>query len=340
MLFNFRYRYATLLPTVIGMLLFIFQANHNIYALLSRVGLSVAHKTVLKKLRQLGADSDTQVREWVKECETGPFPAQIIFDNINKMRRAWEPSLGHQDNVQSGTSALLIKLVDVPDGAFKIESTSDHATSRASLTVDDMLDDIDWMHLRGVGRGLILRIFLKHIPSLRRHRSAVEKLFSETHAKHRLTLRKSEIRSLRCSAIDESTTAGTLQVIDDIVRQQLAIPEECLENYEIPTGGDQLSIDRLRKGVRATEKGDTPGETYRFTRKKLEMWHTKYNWAKASLRLNWWTDLGKDIFGLHHDCELLGRKLNPNNADFYPMHGLLEVRYEALVLEALRWVCC
>ncbi|KAF8221552.1 hypothetical protein L208DRAFT_1382213 [Tricholoma matsutake] len=69
-------------------------------------------------------------------------------------------------------------------------------------------------------------------------------------------------------------------------------------------------------------------------------WHMKWALQKCIFCLHWWDNAGKEIFGLHHDCDLLGcSKFNPVKCDFYPAHHILEDRFEALILDALRIMC-
>lgn len=46
---------------------------------------------------------------------------QILFDNVNKMKRTWRQSLRH-DGVKSGTAVTLVKLEDVPPRALEAEA--------------------------------------------------------------------------------------------------------------------------------------------------------------------------------------------------------------------------
>ncbi|KAK0243467.1 hypothetical protein EDD85DRAFT_786363 [Armillaria nabsnona] len=45
---------------------------------------------------------------------------QILFDNVNTMKRTWRQSLGH-DGVKSGTAVTLVKLEDIPPRALEAE---------------------------------------------------------------------------------------------------------------------------------------------------------------------------------------------------------------------------
>ncbi|GJF00723.1 hypothetical protein PsYK624_170210 [Phanerochaete sordida] len=341
MLLYIQYKFNTLFATIVGMLLFISRANHTIFAMCSRIGLSISRSDVLRKLHEIAKDSQKRLDDWIMQNPDGPFDGKVVFDNVNKMARAWDPTLGHRNILRCGTSAIVIKLEDVPEGALRLSPLLENIASnaRSKLTVEELKKDINWAHVRGIGTGHILRTLVKHVPALQRHNSNVEHLFSESYAVHRLRLRKSDITSLRCSGANEATTAGVNEALQDVYDAQLKLSDERLEDSILIVGGDQLSVDRTRKLQRAVLKGGTNAECGRFLRPQLELWHTKWNNGKNIVQLNWAPTIEAGTFGLRHDCELLQRQLNPTKCDFYPMHGLLEVRFEALTLEGIRLLC-
>ncbi|KAF7372949.1 hypothetical protein MSAN_00502000 [Mycena sanguinolenta] len=341
-LLSFRNRFALILPILIGLFAFTCNANRELISVLCRLGLSVSYKMVLAQLHVLGADSAAQLRLLGAFDEaTGPA-FLILFDNVNKMKRAWRAALGHKDEVKSGTASTIIGLVGVQPGAFLSEPLNRAIAEkkRAGLSVKQLKDDIDWDHIRGVGIGLVLRVWLKHIPALAPHHAAVEELFKSKHKKHILQLRKSDIRSTRLTNIDESTTVGAAAVLFNVIIGQLAVIPTTLYRWLVMICGDQLSIDLIRKLKDYTKKFNTPFTRHEWALPIIQLWHLKWNWQKAIFRLHWHPKLGKDIFGLHHDCELLERgKFNHEKCDFYPAHHILEDRFETVVLDALRLVC-
>jgi hypothetical protein len=214
----------------------------------------------LANLHVLAADSDAQLKilgTFTDELGPGFL---LLFDNVNKMQRAWQATLGHKDEVKNGTASTVIELEDVPPGAMRSEPLVEKMKQkvRLNLTFKQLLDDIDWPHIRGVGAGTILRMWLEHIPELSSHRVAVEELFTEPHAEHRLRLRKSKIRTPRPTNIDESTSVGAASVLRNLVLGQLRMLPVKLFKWMIMVCGDQLSIDRIRKIIRYTAKCDTP----------------------------------------------------------------------------------
>lgn len=123
----------------------------------------------------------------------------------------------------------------------------------------------------------------------------------------------------------------------NLVLDQLLIAMHWLNCWLIMICGNQLSIDRIRKIKMYMAKGDTPFERHEWALPVIQLWHLKWNWQKAIFRLHWFQPTGKDTFGLRHDVHLLARdKFNPEKCDFYPAHHILEDRFEALMLNALR----
>ena len=120
MLLNSWHQFLTLFPTIIGMLLFISRASHNVYSACSQVGLSVSRGDVLKKLHEIARDSQDELSRWVSQHPDKPFDGKVVFDNVNKMARARDATVGHRNIVHCRTSAIVIKLEDVPEGALEL----------------------------------------------------------------------------------------------------------------------------------------------------------------------------------------------------------------------------
>ncbi|KAJ7840470.1 hypothetical protein B0H13DRAFT_2239514 [Mycena leptocephala] len=338
----FRYRYAIVFPTFIGLFLFTCNAHRDIFALLCRVGFSVGYSTVLATLHVLAADSSSQLHTFGAAVQVAQPMFLLLFDNVNKMQRAWQQVLGKRDTLSSGCASTLIGLEDITEDAMDSGPLLKNIDEkkRKNLTVGELVDDIDWEHLEGVGSGTAAGVWTKHVPSLRTHAPSVTKKFRTTHAKHRLRLRKSDIRTMRNTDIDEAPTAGVAMQLHNLVADQLLILGNWLQGWLIMICGDQLSIDRIRKIKMYMGKGDTPFQRHDWALPVIQLWHLKWNWQKAIFRLHWFEPTGKGIFGLHHDVDLLTRtKFNHLKCDFYPAHHILEDRFDALMLDALRLLC-
>ncbi|KAI0687975.1 hypothetical protein BC835DRAFT_1419524 [Cytidiella melzeri] len=342
MMLAFRYRFANMFQKFLGVFLFSTNVHRDVFRVLCRIGLCISYNTTLELLQQLGDGQSETLKEWGQSVKDGIPLFQIIFDNINKAHHAWQKTLATYDEIQSGTAGAVIKLEDVPPGAFDRQAMEAHMKNnpRADLTFEELEEDINWDHIAGVGAATILRIWVHWIPVLATHSRAVEKLFSETHQRHRLRLRKTEIVTLRCSNINESTTKGVDSVLMDIVLKQLCIIPEWLATIFLFICGDQLTIDRIRKLIVYMRKAGSPFNCRIWARPTIQLWHMKWAWQKAIVRLHWYGELEKGTYGLHQDCHTLGRnKYNPVKCDFYPTHHLLQDSFEAMILEALRLIC-
>lgn len=341
MMLFFRNQLANVFQKFLAVFLFQNNIHREVFRILGHAGLCVSYKTTLELLTKLGEGQSDLLKAWGKSIQDGEPLFQVIFDNINKAHHAWQKTLATYDQVQSGTAGALIMLEDVPPGAFDRQRLDEHmkANPRAELTLDELVEDIDWEHIRGVGVATVLRIWTHWIPSLATHRTAVEHLFSETHQKHRLRLRKTKVVTLRCSNIDESTTQGVDEVLTDIFVQQLCLLPEFFANVFLFICGDQLSIDRLRKLIWHMRKAGSIFNRRLWVRPTIQLWHMKWAWQKAIIRMHWHPDIVRGTFGLHEDSHTLGRdKYNPVKCDFYPTHHLLRDCFETMTLEALRYV--
>ncbi|KAG8730375.1 hypothetical protein FRC11_006857 [Ceratobasidium sp. 423] len=75
----------------------------------------------------------------------------IIFDNINRQRKFWNPSLGQQDQMMSGTASTLVEFADdTPDNkAFDPKPVLEAQAQNlhAGLMPKMLMDRIDQEHL-------------------------------------------------------------------------------------------------------------------------------------------------------------------------------------------------
>ncbi|KIY46989.1 hypothetical protein FISHEDRAFT_46222 [Fistulina hepatica ATCC 64428] len=340
----FRYKYAIVFPTLIGLFLYTCNTHRDVFTVLGRIGLTISYESVRVLLGILANDADTQLKAWGALLHAGSRQPHflLLFDNVNKMQRAWQHTLGHSDTLQSGTAATLIQLEDVKDGALRSAPVLENvrAKKRLALTTDELHRDINWAHINAIGIGTILRAWVKHIPGLRKHREKVEAIFRVQHAKHPLRLRKSTIHPMRVTDADESSTVGTASVLRNLVFDQLAILASWLGAWFLFICGDQLSIDRLRKIKLYMAKSSTPQNRHEWVLPIIQLWHLKWNWQKAIVKLHWFKETGSHTFGLHHDADLLQRRnYNPERCDFHPTHHLLEDTFDAHVLDILRLLC-
>ncbi|KAL1698671.1 hypothetical protein EV121DRAFT_217780 [Schizophyllum commune] len=343
-LLRFRSKYSIIFALLLSVYCFSCQTPRDVLSLLCHFGITVSYSTTLRTLTVLAENKLARLRQLIAAGGDGPILGILIFDNVNKLQRAWQPTTVHRNEMQNGTASTFIEFPPSvnPDG-LRAEKLLENIKNdaRTKLTGQDLLNDLDGAHLEGIGIAIILRTWKQYIPSLSRFNNEIEELFEKRHAKHRLQLRKSQIHPLQPTNIDESLTSGVVEVVRNMLFEQLAVVKSWFAGkWLVLVGGDLLSVDRMRKVKMYMLKGKSALERHEWLVPVVQLWHLRWAWQKAIFRLHWIDDTGKGIFGLHSDCNKIHRSnFNPKTCDFYPADAILKVTFAANLLEILRQVC-
>ncbi|KAG8695647.1 hypothetical protein FRC08_007634 [Ceratobasidium sp. 394] len=241
--------------------------------------------------------------------------------------------------MKNGTAATAIAIEDAMPGAFDPAPYWERiqAQARRSLTVKQLLDDVDADHLERVGTGMVMRILLAYIPDLAQQlRSELEERFKslDGYAKHRLCLRKSTTMPMATSAIDESTAAGVSEILHDLVSTQMGMQPSWFKKLLIMVCGDQLTVDRLRKIIRYRATEDDVYESRSWVLPIIQIWHMKVAYLRSILKTHWFPMITSGLLGLCHGVDALGRTINPDKCNFYPCHDAVKVVFDGMVLTA------
>ncbi|KAI0071660.1 hypothetical protein K474DRAFT_1606546, partial [Panus rudis PR-1116 ss-1] len=294
MLMNAYNAQATLFQKFIGAWLFANSAANDIFAILGRIGLSVAYSTTLRFLEQLSVSARNVVRA---AAHARNF--LLIYDNINRMRRVWDPDIGQKDVMDSGTAAMLVVLQDCnPKEAFDWGSLEEAQVSgrRKELSLQTLRNRVDQERILGV-MALHCLSFLAVEAQLHDVQEYVRLQFQSAHSVHRMRHgRKTEVHPLGTSDHDEGSAGGNRQVLDDLILGQLGLKKEELDEIITIVGGDQATVEKLRT-------------------------------------------LKPEISSFAFVNERLGRKVkNVKRPDFYPAQALVFDTLEAEVLDCWRLV--
>lgn len=240
--------------------------------------------------------------------------------------------------MKSGTAATAVVLEDVESGAFDAEPYLERIQQglRQQLTVQTLVQDIRQDHISNVAAANIAFILTKHVPALRRFRPFVRHLISQRFAVHQLRLRKSRYYPMSTSGLDESTTAGNIKILFDLVITQMKLAPSRLHHRLILVCGDLMTVNRLRTVKTNTQVNLGEYDQHAWVLPIAQLWHLKWAFLKGIVKCHWAPRSGKHIYGLRRDAEALGRHINPKQCDFYPTHRLVETVYEAMVLHSAR----
>ncbi|KAF7983685.1 hypothetical protein HWV62_19613 [Athelia sp. TMB] len=335
MIFAARNIQVVLFQQIIGLFLFGNSCSFAIYALMSRLGMSTSYTTVGKLLRRLTHVSQATIQEIV--VIRGFL---VIYDNINRMRRSWDPDLGQKDTVLSGTAATLVELEDCDVkkalDPMILKDAMDRG-DRKKLTVRDLVEQVDFVRLHDVFGTHILKFLVDEIPSLARHRNFVNNRYKTTHSTHPMRPgRKSTIHPLQTSDINEGTTEGQKDVADDILLRQLGLTEEEIAKVLLILGGDQSTVEKLRTLRRYLMDCEHGYSNYRWALPLIQLWHMGWADLERVIATHWGPETGAamaDLSTFKAANVLLNRKVkNCKRPDYYPAQGLV---FDTLRLEVL-----
>ncbi|KAG8704943.1 hypothetical protein FRC09_003240 [Ceratobasidium sp. 395] len=334
--------------TVLSIFLFACNTPKLVYRAMSRMGISKSSSTVHTHLLALGRSSIAALKALGRrayESATGRTKGPgryflLVFDNVNKYLPARRQTVGVKSQMRNGTAATAIVLEDVPDGAFdpKPYWKNKSEQRRQNLTTQELLDDIDPVHLEALGTALVMRILLNYIDSLPGSlREEVESRFkdSDWYAKHRLKLRKSTTMSMGTSAIDESTVGGVSEILHDLVSTQMEMEPEWFKELLLIVCGDQLTIDRLRKVIRYKATESSIYESRSWAIPLIQLWHMKVAYLTSVYKTHWFPKVNSSLFGLRQSMHTLGRNVNPDQPNsYYIWHDGVKTTFETMVLTA------
>lgn len=360
-----------------GVFLFASGVPKAVFRTLCRVRFCSAHSTVLNILRSLGASAKARLRRIGKNAfkskppkaghvpeqeaisgapgseealftgsdadpdDPPPGPFMLIFDNINKFAIPRSETVGNKSKLQSGTASTLVMLEDVPEGALARAPYKANVDSgaRQNMTLDELWGDINYSHLSNIGTGTVMRILVKHIEPLKHLKQEVTKSFKDPLfcAVEPLRPQKTRIYPMATSGINESTAEGASEVLDDLV-QQLGLEHNQFDDTMVLVGGDQLSVDQMRKSILYMGQESSVYNQKSWVIPVVEPWHMGWAYLKAVVRTHWFGSTGKDTLGFRRSVGTLGRSINTEKYDYYPCFEAVTTVFEGMVLSATRCV--
>ncbi|KII90407.1 hypothetical protein PLICRDRAFT_157547 [Plicaturopsis crispa FD-325 SS-3] len=319
---------------IFGVMLFAYTAPHGLYTVLSRLGVSVSYTTVLKLLRRLSESAKENVR---KKAKSRAF--LLIYDNINRMSRAWDPDVGQKDIIHNGTAATYVELEDCDvEKAFDPNTlrAAQEAQGRKKLNINVLHDRVDWGKLNKTLALQCALILVDHVPTLdksKRHREVLELRLRVALAIHRMRRgRKSGIYPLATSNHNEGVTGENAYVLDDLATQ-LGLTKEEVARLLVLIGGDQSTVEKLRALKKFLATCPHGYSNYGWVLPLIQLWHMGWADLERVLRTHWGGTGVDDISSFRTVNVLLGRKVkDEKRPDYYPTQHLV---FDNLKVEVL-----
>lgn len=327
---------------LVGMWLFANTASQAIFAVLSRMGLSASYTSTLTLLRQLSQSAQTVIRQ--KAPSRGFL---IIYDNINRMQRTWDPDLGQKDTIDNGTAATYVVVEDCDvEKAFDVQALEDahNKRLREKMTVDVLYKRIDVEKLHSTLGLHCLRFLTEEVSSLESHKEFINLRFRTTQAIHRMREgRKTTIHPLATSEHNEGTTEGQRNVFDDINLGQLQLEKEEVAKLIEILGGDQSSVEKARTLKKFLASCPHGYARYGWVLPLIQLWHMGWadlervlanHWGKAKVD----SELG-DISSFYFTNTILHGKIkNVKRPDYYPAQHFIFDNLRAEVIDCWKYV--
>ncbi|KAJ7083313.1 hypothetical protein B0H15DRAFT_952006 [Mycena belliarum] len=312
---------------IAGIWLFANNASASIFSVLSRIGLSSSYTTVLKTLRTLSVSAQLTIR--AKACLRAFL---LIYDNINRMLRAWDPDLGQRDAIDNGTASTLVELVGRNfEKAFNPKPLKEARAAglRAQLTTDVLLRRIDTAELNALMALHVIMFLIADAPVLAPHRSFINLRFRTKHTKHRMPEdHVTTIHPLATSGKDEGTTAGNRDVLDDLILRQLGMEKSEVDKLLIIVGGDQSTVEKLRTLQKFLGDCDHGYARYGWVMPLIQLWHMGWADLERILSTHWGrtatnSETG-DMSSFYFINTILKRKIKDvKRPDYYPTQNFI-----------------
>jgi hypothetical protein len=305
---------------VAGLWLFANSASDNIFSVLSRAGFSSSYTTVLKTLRTLSKSAQELITTKAKSRQF-----LLIYDNINRMQRAWNPDLGERDRMNSGTAATYIQLADCNvETAFDIKhlAASQAKQGRKKLDVNVLLKRINWAEVNKLFTLHSLSFLAQETEHLSHHRDYINLRFRTTHASHRMRKgRQTTAHPMATSDYDEGSTEGNRDVINDLLLNQLKMEKEEVGKMIVIIGGDQSTVEKIRTLKKFLEGCPHGYARYGWVLPLIQLWHMGWSDLERILSTHWGgsTSSAGDLSSFYFTNIILKRKIKDiKHPDYYP----------------------
>lgn len=198
---------------------------------------------------------------------------------------------------------------------------------RKQLDIGVLVRRIDHSHLRDVFAVHITSFLVQEVRSLAFLQGRLNHRLRVDLAKHRMRDgRRTEAYPLATSEHDEGSTRGNREVLDDLMLNQLQLPEEEVAQMITMLGGDQSTVEKIRTLKKFMSSCPHGYHRYGWALPVVELWHMGWADLERILATHWGYKTGseEDISTFGFINQLLNRKVkNVTRPDYYPAQNLV-----------------
>ncbi|KAJ7703574.1 hypothetical protein B0H17DRAFT_912268, partial [Mycena rosella] len=338
--------HARLYPLVRGI---IYMASHvpvDIITLNSHMGTMPSIGTIKSALRGFSQRKAVRIRAMGRDTAVVEINGVqmvkaniIIFDNSQHFRRQRERRIGRENAMVIGISASFMQVL--------VESTAlDPADKRSRLslnlrrtvTVEQILDLIDFSHLREIGIPQFLQALATYVPEAEIYKAEIALRYRTRCKKRQVTLGQSDINTLASSGKNEAYIPELKDALLDF-KNQIGQTEADFDNRLWFCGGDGMSYNNMlliQKYLR--NHTESPFQSFQLMRPVLQVWHTMWTDICRIHETHWGTPLNDNPASLGNSAKKIGRPAPANlkKVDYYPAADLLALVHDTRMLDCWR----
>ncbi|KAK7684254.1 hypothetical protein QCA50_012578 [Cerrena zonata] len=245
-----RNQWVNLLPMCRGIYLFATKAHQSTYRVGSRLAQCPPYSTVRNSLVTMAR----QKRKLLQA--TNIISRWCVLDNLQAYARRRDQRIGNGN--------AMITEEKLSEG------------ERRNLSVEVILEEIDWAHFEKVYALHFVDTLIQFVPTLVSHRKGIEESFKDVE-KHQINpARHSKVQPLGTNSANEVSTQGMKEAVTDFF-DEMGITEATLNNRIQFMSGDGKSFEAMGKVKKYLSGQDDDYYSMRFVVEILELWHTKWH---------------------------------------------------------------
>ncbi|KAF7800027.1 hypothetical protein EIP86_011270 [Pleurotus ostreatoroseus] len=294
--------------------------------------------TTYRTLKRLASQRAQELRELGRDTSRGVF---MRIDNVQQYFKQWENRIGRVNEMKIGISGYVAEAVDYDANIINMDDV--HAkikeNLRAKLTVEKLLDLVDWDHQETVGALQWLMTLVKLVPTLAHLRSRVAEMYRTKGAKKLLPrTRKTKIWPLATSGKNEAITTELRDAMHDFLNQLGQTRDSHTARRPIYSGGDGMTFEKKINLKLASQFLTNPFDRGDDIQPFLENWHAEWTFVGLVFETHWGQALTEDPSKLGYSATKIGQK-GPSNLkkpDYYPSIYLLYTVLDARMLDCWR----
>ncbi|KAJ7807914.1 hypothetical protein B0H14DRAFT_2380960, partial [Mycena olivaceomarginata] len=329
----------------VGTYLFATKAHTDVKRMFCKLGLSVHDTTARNALISMGAKRKEALQAYtIAALEKKEPAARKTLDNIQQYQIVREHGLCKRSQLITGTAATAIMLDNCAEHAFDLDTYQDRVirNERASLTVDALLDDIDFDHMDSVFALHVVRILCEHVPCLNAYLPLIAERFrSQPIALYLLPVDRPATRivPLSCNSRAEMETHEMKEAVQDFDRQVGYTPENVsaarILIWEAGDGGSVLSGGRVAHHLLLQGLSLNTYESFENRFWTPGLFHVQMNMINGVAENHFSAKATSDPSSLSRAASLASLYIpsKPNSCEYYPTTRTMDTICSAQFLD-------